>query len=657
MNLTNLNLLSNIATYLPIKSIIFLSHCNKKLYNDFAPNMNNVINNIFLQNVMKVYFGQDSKTDLPINENLLYKFGKSKINWKHVFISITQHYKNYRNKEISKKILECFCNHLYLPDLRKSNKYLEKEFSTNHMIFCYDSLFRNNLIFNYHIKQVNYDLIFKGINSNNPKPVKVLKEGLFFQKELEEFSLTFKQIKENENCVNCFKNLIEYDYESLESNYNKYFAHYNNNGENNNSISIMIIILWINHCFILYSDLIYEYIKNSTEENEHKEFVNEFNQKYNDLINCALLVNSNLENVNTIINCFLEFYSFGSEENSDKPKMKDRFCFYKLFYTIIKRNVFVRLYDRLCLSISSLMKTYSTELFENLDKPKSYEKQIEEDELYMDEASTMDIDEFFDENVTIKETLGNIFNCFVDNTINEINAKAINHSEIKLEKFYENLEKEIITQFDNTLQNNIKEEKSPFDLFEVLSREMKVTGNSKYLNFGSDSLSLIRRTKKLMMEKTFRTLMNYGIHGLQKDCLEYVQSKINDDGISYINLANKKYEYQYDLSGLEQSTSMEVSQKIDSEVKTITNYLIEQNINQYEPQIKRQNKSLLIQNYMDNNTIPYVKLIRDIIMFYYKELGIYNDKNNQVKYLLNKNKNENKDIFFLENKKISKEKL
>lgn len=145
----------------------------------------------------------------------------------------------------------------------------------------------------------------KNPNQKMELTVKPIRKGEFFEKELLDFSTTFKTIINNNVYNNILGDVINYNYTNLD-------LYYKNNKFDFNIINF---ILWITHSFILYSDYVYNFINIyiDTVNIDAQTLFSEFIGKYEELVNCAQLFNSKFENINTIINYLIKFKSLPSE--------------------------------------------------------------------------------------------------------------------------------------------------------------------------------------------------------------------------------------------------------------------------------------------------------------------------------------------------------
>ena len=677
------------------QSIIIFSQCNKSINRSLNPEKNIIINNIFLQSVIKLYFEFDEDYNILNRKNLL---GNIRINWKNFLKEITLNFRNYSDKTISNKVKDCFRIHLYLPDLRKEEKELDFESSTSHQIANYEMLFKNKWTYNYYSKFITIDYLKNGlekgkdiINNKDATSIKILKEGLYFEKELKEFNITFNEFINNNEYKEIINCIVKYDYEKLDFIYKNNYK-YNNkqNKQNINIINIINLLLWINHSFILYSNFVYEYINNFIDDTDEKTIIYEFVHKHNDIINCGLLLNSNFENVNIIINHLITFYSIfkdidennknnlllsrNSSESSTKSSSSsssndsefnnsEKFTLYKLFSIIIKKNVYDKLSELLNNKLKIIINNYSEDLFENYNQNQCEKKKDAKNEIcdynllslnenqkmiIDDECNDEDDDEDEDEDGFLddlsekepseKEIIEEAMNAYVDNEINEKNANVINHSEIVVSNQYKKAEDILIDQIAFNLENQIKREKPCSYLFDIIEKITKVNNNPNILR-KDGSLTVIRRTKKSLMEKCIKLLIPNAVQNLIKSFSTHI--KLNERKEKVISLTEaeikNKTEYKCDLSDLSSKKRDKITQIVEEEIKMLKDYL-KQKCGPYASPYDKIMTEKVIDEYIDYDGIEDVLLIKRMIWFYYRELGAYEEKNEKIVQILTKKK-------------------
>ena len=717
--LKNINLLTNICRYLNKDSIILFSQCNKTINKALNPQNNAIINLIFMIALNKEFFefDEDDNNNLT-KKNLLSKLLNCKINYKSVLFALNKNFKNYDDKTITQKVLDCFKIHMYLPDLRKDNAHLEYDSSSIHQTICYDILFRSACTYNYYGKYITKEYLAQALQNQKEEKnkevedVSILREGLYFEKDLKNFKDVFKNLLNNYDYINIITNVVNYNYEYLNCIYEK--KNYYNNCKNN----IIKFLLWIIYSFFLYSNYMYKYFTSFKDQVDEKTLLIEFVHKHNEIINCALLLNSNFENINIIINQFINYYSIfkcvdenksfsiqsefppekstltieisGNKENNNDgsflsedstksnssnksssplentvlppestnlPKnsnnniinTKEKFSLYKLFFYIAKKNVYDKLSIILTQKFNIIINKFYNDLIENFNI--KYNKNGKRDNnnlcLCGNNIDLMDIDdddhendedledEFIEKEPTEKEIIESYINCEVDFTINERNSNGINHTELIITKEYENIENIIIGKFIDSLKYYMNEGKSNSYLFEIIEKITKCNANPCNIS-NRNSLILIRRTKKRLMEKSFKLLFKNTLKTLESSFVSHIGFNDNKEKYIYLNDNEIKdnNEYKCDLRDLSSKKRMKVSEAVDNEINMLKNYLIERNIKAYDEEDKKKEIEKLIDDYLKYDGIQEVLLIKKMIWFYYRELGIYEEKNEKITKIL-----------------------
>ena len=719
-----INLVTNISRYLSFESIVALSLCNKYLYyNALNPERNIVINNLYMQNIFHEFFEFDKDDDYNFlnNKNLSDKIFLAKVNWKNVLKEMWINFKNYKDKKIVEKVRDCFRIHMYLPDLRKENAHLEYEASSSHQMISYDIIFRSACTYNFYSKSITKEYLLTGFqtednkydnkdNNNNKdeNSVKILKEGLSFQNELSNYKKTFIDIMKNDYYKDLiFNYFIKYKYEDINNLYiNKYDEKSSNNG-------FFDLLLWVNHSFILYSDFVYKYLNTIKDDVDEKTFLIEYKRKYDELINCGLLLNSYFDNINIIINQFMVNYplfshmadnkklelsltsstsstSTTSSESSVKSganidNLEDLdFSIYNLFMTTIKNNVYNKLFNCVTNKFEILVKQYFTKTFEEFKENEIEEDSNKDEEIsdcdYMknelnnniEDNDNMDIeddDDYMNDNISQKEQpekeiIEAFINSQVDLTINGKNANAINHTGLIVTKQYEYIEDILINRFTDTLNNNIKQEKPLNILFEIIKKITKCSCNQIGLIRSSSSLTLIRRTKKQLMKKSISILFKKIIECLPKNFIDHI--KINDRKERILSVSDfeikNNIEFSYNLDDLSSKKKIDVREKAEKEIENVKTYLSEKIIKPYEEENIKNQYGKLINDYIDFDGIELVLLIKKLIWFYYNELAIYEEKDEKVSNILKRkcsktHNNEENKPFMDNSKKLREENL
>lgn len=622
-------LVTNIALYLNFEDILSLNSCNKTLKTILNPLYNRVINIIYYNKTTKKIFemDEDDYFDDGYNKinrnNLLDDSWKSNINWRLFLSETLKNFQTYPEEKIKKNVLNSFKLHMYLPDLRKDNSQLEYEYSSINQIYFYDKNWKDCSQYNYYGKYINENYINnRGINC----PIKILKKGFYFEEELKKFIDIYNEILNNSEYKIILDVINNYDFEGLEKIYEKVNIKRIN--------KIIFFILWLNKNFIQYCSYILESVNKYVDNKQVKDFLILYNIKYTNYVNSSLLINSNYENVNIIINsinCLIL-----------KKNASDKFSLYQLAMKIFEKKVFNKLNDEIlnqtCLLFNNLLK-------KKIDNKNENEGKMEIEEKEEDETNDSDNIDSLDDSFTDfkrekneKEIIENILQCILDININKYNANAINHSRVKLGNEYDLFETNLIKILVEYLQKEINNENDYSKILEKLETLLKNKGNSRKFKAYNNSLKVINRTKKDMLEESFKFLFQDLLSKLLKDFKSRLIPNMNGRILNISNsekIINK--EYTIDLSDISSKNRMKIEGKVQNEINNIKNYLYGQNIDQYDLQETQK----LVNEYMENNGIEFVLSLKKMLYFYYKECEIYNEKDEIIFNILANRKIEN----------------
>ena len=629
----NIYLLTKISNYLNPNEIISFSACNKTINEHLNPSNNRVINNIFYNHVGEQCFETDYEFE-NINkkkrDNILDNSWNSNINWKLYLSNIFQHFKIYPDKKISTMVLDSFKSHLYLPDLRKQNNNLEFAYSSLHQIDCYDRMFKESCNYNFYGNYINNNYI---INHGNGCEIKILKKGSPFENELKQFINIYDEIIANNEYKYVINSIISYDFEKMEE-------IYENSKKNRNQINnIIFFILWANKSFIMYCNYLYDNIHRLEDNKDEKKFLNEYINSYNNYTNSSLLINHNFGNVNFIINYLNDFIL--------NKNTSEKFSLYELSRKIFKKKIYDKLYEKINNKTSLLYKNILINKINNPNEEIEIEDEIQDNEMDDTNDTSSDCDMSIDDSILENkqkndiEILENIFNSVLDIVINKNNGKAINHYRIKLGEEYENLENIIIKTTLETLEEYLTNgEKSSLELTEILNKLFKYEDNSINLKCDSNSFKLINRTKKNILEQSLKFMFRFNFKNILKDFNSRLRQNNNNNGrtlfVTNNEIMNKK-EYKYDLSEFNDKKKMKIEGKIEEDLKNIKLCLYEQNINGYDVQ----ETNRLVNQYMENNGIDIVLLMKKMVFIFIKENELYEEKAQKICNFFNKRGNEN----------------
>jgi hypothetical protein len=422
----------------------------------------------------------------------------------------------------------------------------------------------------------------------------------------------------------------------------------NSNKKLNN---IIYFIFWTNYCFIMYTIYIYETIIRFEDEKDETEYLKQFSKTYSEYINTALLVNSNFQNINIIINYLNEYLIGNGQENKDGKKNKAKFSLYDLYLKIYQKQIFEKLSKKAISKTSFLLREILEEFLEN-KKDKKKEHDIDQNDILrtadnspdnsedeMEYSSEMENYNFtFDLETPKIELFSYITNLFVDMEINKDNSLGINHTCIILGDEYKKYEEMLINEFNYFIQTNIEKGKEPSEIFEVIKKSLQHERRNNFLL--TNSLELINRTKKLLLENSYKMLSQIISKRLENDFssrLKYDQS--NQKRILYFNqeeMLNFK-DYEYDLNEFSDKKIMKIEEKVEEEIKNIKSCLYEQNINGFD--VNETND--LVNKYMNNNGVDLVLLVKNLTYFYYGELEFYAENDKKIVKILTHNRKLN----------------
>ena len=308
---TSKDILNIISCFLTCKETTTLSLVNKPLYYVLDPENNSYINSKYRDVSLKKYFNISIKKNYTINDFNLDDYQKTKNNWKNISKNLyINSLIDNSDKRINEEVYNSFKVHCYMPYQRIENNVLEYEFSTMHQKFCYD-IEKNNLIMkNY------YNKYFENEQNNKIEP---LRKGLFFEQELINLKSEIPKYK-NKNITNL---IINYSFEKLDNIYRFNFVKGKKNKKNKKSknfkSNIILFLLWLNHTFILFVNLLYNYVLQFTNDKDPKKIVTEYSKIHLDLINFGLMINEKFNNINIIFS-YLNNMKNENENGSIKKK-------------------------------------------------------------------------------------------------------------------------------------------------------------------------------------------------------------------------------------------------------------------------------------------------------------------------------------------------
>ena len=624
--LKNVNMITNISKYLPFNQTIIISKLNKQMYFSILnPIKNPRLNSLYRKYTFKKVYLNAQSPEEQKKEEIYDDYSLTKNNWKIIYKNLIMNYKTYQNKNITELVFNCFRNHLFLPSMRKSNKYLDFKYNTIHQLISYDILFYNNVICNHYNKYINENGFIQ--QSNNDF---ILKKGLFFENELINFNTNLNFIQKNNYLKGILKKIINYDYENLNDIY------LNNNKDNNlyNNNEVIKFMLWLNYTVFYFAKFVYSYINIysiSNNDNNKNKFLSEFISKHNDFINFSLLINDHFNNINIIINYLNKFILLKNDPKNNNINNNNIYYFsiYKMCINIMKKEIYDKLNNELKKKFEYITNIYIDEIFEkkeneinqNDSKTKEDSNSFEEyEENYDNEIDDSLLNEDKEDEMSNKELFENYILCISDYNINEYNANLINHSELKMNDEYLNYEEIIFNICINKINKYI-EQKSFNEIFNIIQKVFSMQ-NDDINNLGKDneiSLNVIKRTKKYI----FCRLMNY--------LKTFFENKIKEDLLNEKNNINN--------ISIKNNLVSNIENKLNEKQKIIFLNLYYNEINNIKNNLKIKGEEKKINDYFENNDNYYFIVLKNILYCYYLEIEYYSKMDNKIiDILLNYNK-------------------
>ena len=624
------NIATNVSNYLQLKGLLFLSSVNKELYyTKLNPVHNSIVNTHYRDLVFKeIYFNDlDDEEKAKNKDEFLDDYKITNNNWKQIFIDLNHLYYDYDfivKKNYSKDVFYRFKLHIYLPFVRKSNKILENKESSLHQYYCYD-FNDNKRIYTYYDKYLDLENNgFKGQNSKNF----LFRKNLTFENEFLGINELIHNVQGNNDFKLLVEKIINYDYVSIDKQY------YNNKTNN----EVFDFIIWLNHSAILFSKFLYSFINIHCYEPKNKnELIIEYTKAQNDFVNFSLSINEFFSNINIIINYLYRFIK-------DKTKSYNDFSIYKMFFNIMKKELYDKLQKNLILDFKNLVEQYCKELLDFVDNKRtssfvSNAKTDCGDDFAEDEELDLIIDELPLENeenkeMTKIEIINNFMACITDLSIDERNALCINHSNIKMDDNYQIYEKILIEVFVNEINNCINKEKKPIEnIYSVFTNILSIKHQDDIKE--NKGFNFINRTKKILFDAIFSCLKRNIFLIIENEFLVYFQN-INANN-KQNTIENIKIINNENLKKLIDELNKEEKLKIDN----IYNDLLNKMKNEFETKtniICKSNNNIInsketIDNYFETKNDNFI-FLKTILCNYYLEDKLYADINSRIKYLL-----------------------
>ena len=644
------NLQTIVTEYLLPKDIILYSAINKNTYTiTLNPTLNPILNTQFRKFTLKQFYFDDLLDEeykiIKENEDedLLDDYKITGNNWKKIYIDLTKNYASNNKKEYVKVVYESFMRHIYLLNIRKKFKYLEYINSTYHHYYFYDFC-RNKIVYHYYDKKLNDD----GFVKQEPKRF-LLKSGLLFENDFLNFNDLVKSVKEDKNAIIILEKIINYDYLGLD---NLLMCENNSVNISIKNNDVLNSVVWLNHTALEFAKMLNNYMKLycNPKASKKAKLIIEYYFHHNNFINFSLLIDEKFSNLNLIINYLYRFVK-------DKTKQYCEFSLYKMFFNILKKEIYNKLENNLVNQFEILATQYSTKLFDsnNFEKNErrgSFEsktKDNSESSEENDEELEMKILNFsFEKNNDNKlqepkiNIIENFMNCMTDLSINEKNALCINYSLLTLDDNYDKYENILINTFVKNIELCLEKDiKYIFNIIDIIQDLLSIKEESReILNVKSNGFKFIRRTKRNMLNKIKESL--------QKNLKNFIIKNYSDFAIT----SNKKklliqkniYNNNNNINSLidefnneEKINIQKIYEEFIDEIKNeLLNYSNTSN-----------NNSMIVYNdatindYFENYASNYFVIFKDILYSYYYEKKLYMNLDNRILAILKANNKSN----------------
>lgn len=595
------NLVTNIAKFQELDDMFSFKKSKNKINVILSAKNNDDVNGIFFNNYMKMFLSEDDEenTEKRIEYNLDIEINKT--NWEEKFKEANEHLEKMKTlgDELMKSMDFIFKYKIYLPDLRKSNTFLEFVNSTIFMMKFYDFNKLETMEKCYYDKYINKEYI---MDSTGNKAIVPLRKNQHYEKELLNLRESFNEIKGNKRYLKILtEQIMEYNYISIENEYKDMKK------EDLEKINPIISFVWL---VTIYFKFYLIYVKASIIriKNNSKKFLTEFIKQQNGVTNVILFLNNNFNNVNIIINYWYKFLN--KNEKSEK-----KFTLLNLFLKMYKEYIYNSLIDGVIDEFDKYLKHYKKEEEKNESIKKNgmiidsgdndslnstNDSSISSDEESMEQCEEYSI-------VDIIEDLGN---CILDMELNEQNAKGINHTGFILSEKYEKYETVLINSIKRKLEN-LKESEA-LNTFEEMKPLLETIKNPRFLS--CKNVKLINRTKKKLTEAATKILVDYATNKF--------------------NITNKNYKYVSpveNFNDFSEKGERNIKEKAENELNIIKNMLKEKfmNTGKVPKEIEE-----LVNSYVDKNGDDIVILAKKVIYFFYKEKQFYKENNKKIIALL-----------------------
>ena len=597
--LNNKFLIQEFTKFLFVESIEPFKLSNKKIEYLLDPEKNMLINKKFYDEVQKQFYNMKEKREEDL-DNFDYSW-KSEVNWEKYYKQMIETFKAFKDESILDKIKSTFRLPYFLCDLRKDNYILEFDTSDVYLDYCYDQKRKERCKFNFYSYSIKPDFL-----DNKNEEIEILKPNCCFEKEFQNIRENYlNEIKNNDNYKIILKKIINYEFEDLE----KIFEYVIHNKIEDKINKIIFFVLWINKCFILNCQYVVGSINILANDNNTDKFYKEYYMRINECINTLLRLNEIFENVNLIINYWWKFST-----NEQFWEKQEKFSLFNLFMSIYKKNVYEKLFP---ISKERINLTKTLEYYYNMTD-------------INDESDTNDSDydmesEEEDKTENEKDYIEEVYLISLYSEINGNNANFINHSELKISKFLQQIENIYQNQVEEFVKSKIEKNENLEKIFKFVEDAFKTRYITRTSKLKIDkSLKLLNRTKKILIQNVIKNIVEYAQSLVSEDFKKFINSNIRN---TYQYHQNEDY---YNLEEFSPEESMKIQEKVKEELNNIKMKIYDDNIGGYEL-----NELINIVNaYINSSNSPLIKIIKKILYFYYTQMTIYGKSNKRIEKIM-----------------------
>ena len=581
----NKNLLTNIIKFSNFDDIISLKKSNKSIKYKLNATKNEKMNQILLYQFLNKFRSEEEYEIYDNQEEIIFDIG---INFEEEMkkIKALEEKMKLLDKNIIKSLDFIYKYHIYLPDLKKNNKILEFNNSSIYMDKLYDYKRCQQWEKNFYGKQINEEYFY---DFTGNKKIKPLREKLYYENELINLKEFFNEVKGNDANKKIFNELIlTFNYEEI---INK-FEHSSEN-ELKKMNPIFYFVLFNTTYFKSFLINTFSSIFRYKDSYKYEQFLKEFINQHNKVLNVILFINNSFNNINLVINNTNKFLN----------KNNKAFSLMNLYLKMYKETVFDKLINSVLEKFENYLMEQGSNIFEiNTGKNNDCEMVIDNFEEDEEQYSDDDSNEEKDDLVLIKDIIEQLGNCLLDMELDENNINNINSSKLKLGQIYSNFEDVLIKVIKTNIENDLKKNNNAQDIFERIKFLIEADKNPKRII--SNNIKIINKTKKKILEVISNI---FAVYTTQR--------------FNVFNAFNIYDNYQEDYSDFSEESEKRIKERIEYEISKIKNILIKN----YE---KLESAEKMVDKYIKDNGDNMIVLAKRLIYFYSKEIQFYevNDK-------------------------------